>query len=98
MPKTPKLKATKPKSVLEKPLQADFKGLFKALTKGVSHAALGKWEELGNDAVEALGAVGLSTEPGELAFLLVQRAITKAVFDLVGESASLQLAETDADL
>ena len=98
MPKTsPKLKATKPKSALEKPLQADFKALFKALTKGVGHAAVGKWEEIGNDAVEALCAIGLSTDPGELAFLLVQRAITKAAFDLVGESASLQLAESDAD-
>jgi uncharacterized protein YjbI with pentapeptide repeats len=97
MPKTPKLKAIKPKSALEKPLQADFKGLFKALTKGVTHSVVGKWEELGNDAVEALGAVGLSTEPGELAFLLVQRAIAKAAFDLVGESASLQSPDTKVD-
>ena len=87
--------ATKPKNVFEKPLQADFKALFKALAKGVGHTAIGKWEELGNDTVETLCAIGLSTEPGELAFLLVRRSITKAVFDLVGESASLQLAETE---
>jgi hypothetical protein len=28
----PKLKATKPKNVFDKPLQADFKQLFKALS------------------------------------------------------------------
>jgi hypothetical protein len=50
MPKTsPKLKATKPKNVFEKPLQADCKALFKALSKGVGHTAIGKWEEIGND-------------------------------------------------
>jgi uncharacterized protein YjbI with pentapeptide repeats len=98
MPRTsPKLKATKPKNVFDKPLHADFKALFKALSKGVGHAAIGKWEELGNDTLETLCAIGLSTEPGELAFLLVRRSITKAVFDLVRESASLQLAETERD-
>ncbi len=59
----PMIEAAKPKSAFEKPLQADFKGLFKALAKGVGHTAVGKWEELGNDTVEALRAIGLSTEP-----------------------------------
>ena len=98
MPETnPKLEAIEPASVFEKPLEADFKALFKALSKGVSHAVVGKWEEIGNDAVEALCAIGLTTEPGELAFLLVQRSITKAVFDLVGESARERLAEHEVD-
>jgi hypothetical protein len=53
MPKTsPKLKATKPNNVFEKPLQADFKALFKALSKGVGHTAIGKWEEIGNDTAK----------------------------------------------
>nr|MDQ3563459.1 hypothetical protein [Pseudomonadota bacterium] len=98
MPRTsPKLKVTKPKNVFKKPLQADFKALFKALSKGVGHTAIGKWEEIGTDTVEALSAVGLSTEPGELAFLLVRRSIAKALFELVGQSASLQLAGSKVD-
>ena len=52
---------------------------------------------LGTDTVEALSAIGLATEPGELAFLLIRRSITKALFDLVGESASQSLAETKKD-
>lgn len=47
--------------------------------------------------MEALSAIGIATEPGELAFLLIRRSITKALFELVGESASQQLAEAKKD-
>lgn len=92
---SPKLKVKKPVPVLYKPVKADFKDLFKALAKGVGHTATGKWVELGADAVEALAALGLTTEPGELAFLLIRRSLTAAVFDLVSDSAS-QLSNTTA--
>jgi uncharacterized protein YjbI with pentapeptide repeats len=94
---TPKLTAKKQISAFEKPLKSDFIGLFKGLSKGVGHAAVGKWEELGNDSVEALGAIGLVTEPGELASLLIQRSITRALFELVGEIAAQYLTEVKAD-
>jgi hypothetical protein len=70
---------------------------FKALSKASTHAAIGKWAEAGNDAVEALCAIGLSTDPGELAFLLVHRSLVKATFDLVGESVSLLSEKTEGD-
>src|ERR1044071_138466 len=94
-----KLKTKKPVSVLFKPVKADFKDLFKALAKGVGHTATGKWIELGGDAVEALSALGLATEPGELAFLLIRRSLTTAVFELLGDSAShlSDKAAADAD-
>jgi uncharacterized protein YjbI with pentapeptide repeats len=85
---SPKLKPKKPVSVLFKPVKADFKDLFKALAKGVGHTATGKWIELGGDAVETLSALGLATDPAELAFLLIRRSLTIAVFELVGDSAS----------
>src|SRR5215210_627417 len=85
---SPKLKVKKPVSVLFKPVKADFKDLLKALAKGVGHTATGKWIELGGDAVETLSALGLATEPGELAYLLIRRSLTVAVFELVGDSAS----------
>src|SRR5919106_4674959 len=96
---SPKLTVKKPVSALFKPVKADFKDLFKALAKGVGHTATGKWVELGGDTVEALSALGLATEPGELAFLLIRRSLTMAVFKLVDDSAS-QLSDTvivDAD-
>ena len=87
----------KPVSVLFKPVKADFKDLFKALAKGVGHTATGKWIELGSDSVEALSALGLATEPGELAFLLIRRSLTMAVFELLGDSASQLSEKTAAD-
>lgn len=93
----PKLEVTKPKSAFTKPLTFDAKNLFTALSKGVGHVLVQKWEELGADAVEALSAIGLTTEPGELAFLLIRRSITRALFDLVGESASLFMVEARSD-
>ena len=92
---SPTLKVQKPVSALFKPVKADFKDLFKALAKGVGHTATGKWIELGSDAVETLSALGLATEPGELAFLLIRRSLTTAVFELVGDSAS-QLSDKTA--
>jgi hypothetical protein len=98
MPTTgPNLEASKPKSLSEKSFQLDFKALFKALSKGLTHFAVGKWAEAGNDAVEALCAIGVSTDPGELAFRLVHRSLVKAAFDLVGESVSLFSEKTERD-
>jgi hypothetical protein len=90
---TPHVKAGPPRSVFFKPLTADVKGLFTALGKGIGHTAGGKWEELANDAIAAGSALGLTTEPRELAYLLIRRSITSALFELVGESASLHLVE-----
>jgi len=91
--RTPRVKAGPPRSIFFKPLTADVKGLFTALGKGIGHTAVGKWEELANDAIAAGSALGLTTEPGELAYLLIRRSITSALFELVGESASLHLVE-----
>lgn len=94
---THKLRTKKPVSVFDKPLKADFKQLFKSLCKGVGHGVAGNWAELGSDTVETLSAVGLTTEPGELAFLLIRRSLTKALFDLAGESASQYLTQSNKD-
>src|SRR5262249_53615337 len=94
---TPNVKTQKPVPLLFKPVKADFKDLFKALAKGIGHAATGKWIELGADAVEAFSSLGLTTEPGELAFLLVRRSLTLALFELLGDSAAQFPDITTAD-
>lgn len=90
---TPNVTAQPPRSVFFKPLSADFKALFAALGKGIGHTATGKWDELGNDAIATLSALGVDTDPGEIAWLLIRRALTKATFTLVGESASPHLTD-----
>ena len=47
--------------------------LFKALGKGVIDGAIGKWEGVAGDVVEASVAIGLATEPGQMAWLLIYR-------------------------
>ncbi len=89
----PKLKVTKPKRIFEKSLQIDYRQLFKALSKGIGHTAYGKWEELSTDAGETLSAIGLETKPEELAYILIQRSVIKAIFELVGENSSQQLID-----
>jgi uncharacterized protein YjbI with pentapeptide repeats len=92
----PKFKVTKPVNALDKPITVDVKAIFKTLAKGIGHVVGGKWEELANDTVEALSAIGLATEPGELAYLLIRRSMARALFDLVGECANqLALEMTD---
>jgi uncharacterized protein YjbI with pentapeptide repeats len=93
----PKIKATKPKSIVEKPLNVDYRELARALSKGISHAAFGKWEEVGNDAVDTILAIGLGTEPEEFAFLLIRRSIAKALLILLGEIANQQLIDVKKD-
>jgi len=88
----------KPKSVFERSFQVDYKGLFKSLSKGVIHAAYGKLEEASIDATETLSALGIKSEdPGELAFLLINRSMIEALFELMRESSSLQLIDEKKD-
>jgi len=94
----PRLKVERPKSVFERPFQVDYRGLFKSLSKGVIHAAGGKLEEAGIDATETLSALGLKTEdPGEIAFLLINRSLDEALLELVNESSCLQLMDEMID-
>ena len=64
-----------PVSVWDKPLKADFKSLFKSLSKAVIHGVTGRWDNLASDAVDALAAVGFEEDPRQLAWLLIRRAL-----------------------
>jgi hypothetical protein len=84
----PSRELAKPISAWNKPFKSDFKGLFKSLTKAVAHGATGKWEELIPDGGEALSSIGLKSEPAELAWLLIRRALIQAISDLVRENVT----------
>src|SRR5688500_13024079 len=71
-----------PVSPFNKPLRVDWKALFKALSKAASSTVQGKWAEAGAQTVESLCALGLATQPQELAFLLIQRSLLKALFEV----------------
>jgi uncharacterized protein YjbI with pentapeptide repeats len=92
------IQVKKPVSVWNRPLQADATGIFKALSKGVAHWASAQWAALGADAVEGLTAVGLGQDAGELAWLLLRRALLAAMVELVKEQLPVVARPTDASV
>lgn len=69
-------------------MKLDVKPLFKALGKAASHVASLKFDELGNDAVEAAVSLGLDTTVEELAHALIYNSLFDALQSLSRESIS----------
>ena len=83
------LNAAPPVSVWNKPLALDAKAFSQALAKAIGHGLLGKFEDLADDGVDAMEALGLrGNEPEVLLFLLVQQALKLALADLLRDSES----------
>ncbi|MDZ7970147.1 MAG: pentapeptide repeat-containing protein [Nostoc sp. DedSLP03] len=74
---------SKPVALWNKPINADFKELFKSLGKGVINGVLGQWGEVAKDAVEATSALGLGSAPEEVAWLLIYRSLVQAIVSLI---------------
>jgi uncharacterized protein YjbI with pentapeptide repeats len=89
MPNQLYVPVTKPISVWNKPLKADFKEFFTAISKAVIDVVVGKWDSAAANTVDALAAVGFEEEPGQIAWLLIRRALIWATFDLVQENVHL---------
>ena len=86
---------SKPVSVWNRPLKANFKDLFKALGKGVIDGAIGKWEGVAGDVVEASVAIGLATDPGQMAWLLIYRSLERAIAKLLKDNRELLVKQPD---
>ncbi|MEH2117067.1 pentapeptide repeat-containing protein [Nostoc sp.] len=89
MSNTSGFSVSKPVALWNKPIKADFKELFKSLSKGVIDGVLGKWEEVAKDAVEATAALGLAAAPEEVAWLLIYRSLVEAIVSLIKENQEL---------
>lgn len=84
------LSVKKPVSAFNRPLKVNFKGRLKALVKAGFDAATQNWVGVGEDAVDALVAIGLSSkDPAELSWALIYNSLRQAIFRLVGESQYL---------
>jgi len=82
---------SKPVKLWNKPIKADFKELFKSIGKGLVDGALGKWDEVAKDALDATAAVGLRETPEEAAWLLIYRSLAQAMVSLVESNKELLL-------
>lgn len=89
MSNTHGLKVSKPISAWNRPLQADFKKLFVGLTKSVSQVAVMNWGSAIKEAVEAVSVIDLEKNAGQIAWLLIYRSITQAMYSLVEENLDL---------
>lgn len=84
---------TKPVSVWSREIQvSSFSDLFASLGKAAINGATGQWSNLGGDAVDAASKMGLTLDPGQRAWLLIYRALGRAVSQLL-ESNQPLLAE-----
>ncbi|PSB26199.1 pentapeptide repeat-containing protein [Stenomitos frigidus] len=86
---------SKPISAWNRPLKANFKDLFKALGKGVINGAIGKWEGVAGDLVEASVAVGLAADPGQIAWLLIYRSLDRAITRLLKDNKELLVRQPE---
>ncbi len=94
--KKPRRQIRKPTSILFKPMKADFKGLFVSLTKAIAAGVTLQWDKAAGEATAAITSIGFENDPEGLAWVLVRRAMTQSLFDLVSQSADL-LSEARID-
>src|SRR5262249_44363054 len=86
----PSFPAKKPVALWNKTLKADFKGLFRALSKGALHGFTGQWTALGGDAVDLLSSLGIdSRDAPQIAWILIRQSLLSAMADFVQEVAPL---------
>ncbi|OUL30654.1 hypothetical protein BV372_21280 [Nostoc sp. T09] len=73
------LSVSKPVAVWNKykSIKADFKELFKSLGKAAINTALGKWDSVATDIVDASTAIGLAETPAEVAQQFVREVHRK---------------------
>lgn len=83
------IRISKPISVWNRPLKANFNDLFKSLTKVVAQGAISNWSGAAKDATDALSAIGLERDAGQIAWLLIYRSIARATFKLIEENFDL---------
>lgn len=78
------LNVTQPVSAWNRKVSVDFQAIFSSLAKSAAKFAVGRLDEMVDDAVEVFGAVKLEDLSCEQkAWLLIQRAIHRALFDLI---------------
>ena len=83
---SPHLIVSKPITILNRDIDANLGGLFKALGKSIVHLGTGKTWELAADGAEVVASLGLKTDPGGLAWYLIHRSLLRAMQTLADEA------------
>ena len=86
-----------PKSLLNKPLKADFRGFFTSMSKLLIKGALRDKEGAAENAVDALDAIGLECTLEERAWQLLKRSLLRAVATLIAEQIDFIREDEDSE-
>jgi uncharacterized protein YjbI with pentapeptide repeats len=95
MPTRPSLVVNEPVSALNQPLKVNFDKLLRSLGKGSVDAVTLNLPGFLKESFGVMDAVGLSKEPGQMAWLLVLRSLSSAMVALL--EANSQLLSTEPD-
>lgn len=79
----------KPISVLDKAVTVSWRDAFRALGKAIPHFAAGKTAEFTTDLGDLALAIGVAVDQGDVAWLLIRRALNRALMDLVRDHRDL---------
>ncbi|QXI26137.1 pentapeptide repeat-containing protein [Pseudomonas vanderleydeniana] len=91
----PRVKVKKNTPIIKRPISLDVKSFAIALAKGAGHALLGKFDDLGDDGLDAMAAIGLAeTGPEIMAYTLLQNSLITAIKALLEDTKEV-IGETD---
>jgi uncharacterized protein YjbI with pentapeptide repeats len=89
MMRTSGIPVEQPVSIWLKPLKVDFKDLFKTLGKVVINAGVGKFDSAISSFVDSIVIFKFKENINELAWLLIYRSISRAMFMLIEDNLFL---------
>jgi uncharacterized protein YjbI with pentapeptide repeats len=91
----PGIKVEKHRSVWHKDIKVNPKSLIASLGKAAINGAFLKWDDLAENGVDVLEALGLEAKSGEIAGLLVVRSLIQAMENLLKENKELLVNKPD---
>ncbi|MCA2716989.1 pentapeptide repeat-containing protein [Microcystis sp. M169S2] len=86
---------SKPQNIWKRQVKVNLRSLFSTLGKAALNGAFLQWDDLAENGVEVLDALGLSRTPGELAGLLISQSLMKAMKGLLKSNAYLLPQEVE---
>lgn len=86
------IKAQQPVPLLDRPVKLKPKEFLFGIGKMLGAVPTGNWKDLGQGALDTIGAGTPQDDVGQVAWLLVQRALVRAIFALI-EEQELNLRE-----
>ncbi|TRU34756.1 MAG: hypothetical protein EWV50_17975 [Microcystis aeruginosa Ma_MB_F_20061100_S20] len=89
------ISVSKPQNIWKRQVKVNLRSLFSTLGKATLNGLFLQWDDLAENGVEVLDALGLSRTPGELAGLLIIRSLMEAMKGLLKSNADLLSQEVE---